>query len=214
MDGGFVSLLGRAEQEALGALGRWRTYRRGDRLFTEGNRSDAVYVVVEGQARVFRTTEEGNEVTLAVRGPGDLVGEMGALDPTVARSATVVALGVLRCRAVAASEMHAFLEHHPRAAMALLQMVIGRLRDADRRRAEFGSYDTTRRLARMLADAATEARSAPAVTLSQRELAGLVGASRESVARALAELRRRGLVATGRRVITVRDAAGLRLYAG
>jgi CRP-like cAMP-binding protein len=191
----------------LSAIGRWRTYRRGDRLFHEGDRSDAVYLVVEGRARVFTSTEEGNEVTLTVRGPGDLVGEMGALDPGAPRSATVVALDPLRCRVVAAGDLRTFLEQHPRAALALLHLVIGRLRDSDRRRAEFGSYDSTRRLARVLVESST-------LALSQSELAGMIGASRESVARGLAELRRRGLVATGRRTITIRDADALRLYAG
>jgi len=222
--GGFLPSLGPEAEQALGAIGRWRTYRRGDRLFHEGDRSDAVYLVVEGRARVFTSTEEGNEVTLTVRGPGDLVGEMGALDPGAPRSATVVALDPLRCRVVAADDLRTFLEQHPRAALALLNLVIGRLRDSDRRRAEFGSYDATRRLARVLVEtwgspgstgSTGSPRRAPAgLALSQSELAGMIGASRESVARGLAELRRRGLVATGRRTITIRDADALRLYAG
>jgi CRP/FNR family transcriptional regulator, cyclic AMP receptor protein len=225
--GSFSSLLGPAEGVALRALGHPRHYRRGDRLFLEGDRSDAVYLVTEGQARVYTTTAEGNEVTLSVRGPGDLIGEMSALDPGGHRSATVVALGVLQCRVIHSAELRAFLEDHPRAAVAMLRLVIGRLREADRRRTEFGSYDATRRLARILVEAAEEMthpgdregsppdrQGAISLPLSQSELAGLIGASRESVARALAELRRRDLVATGRRAISIRDAAALRRYAG
>lgn len=222
-NGGWLGLLRPDERAALGALGRWGTYRRGERLFLEGDRSDAVYLVVEGRARVYSVTAEGNEVTLSVRGAGDLVGEMGALEPQGRRSASVVALEPLRCRVLSATELHRFLEAHPHAALALLQLVIGRLRHADRRRAEFGSYDTTRRVARILVEAAREGggsvgasppASRPGVALSQQELAGLVGASRESVARALAELRRRGLVTTGRRAVTIRDLTALHLYAG
>jgi CRP-like cAMP-binding protein len=205
--GGFLASLPAEAQQALNAIGRWRTYRRGDRLFHEGDRSDAVYLVVEGRTRIYTTTDEGVEVTLSVRGPGELIGEMGALDAGARRSASVVALDPLRCRVVAAGDLRAFVEAHPSAALALLHLVIGRLRHADRRRAEFGSYDTTRRLARVLVES-------PTLALSQSELAGMIGASRESVARALAELRRRGLVATGRRTITIRDAEALRAYAG
>lgn len=223
--GGYLALLAEPERAALGALGHWRTYRRGERLFLEGDPSDAVFVVAEGRARVYGVTPDGHEVTLSVRGPGDLIGEMGALEPGGRRSASVVALDPLRCRVLSATELHRFLEGHPHAALALLQLVIGRLRNADRRRAEFGSYDTTRRLARMLLEAATDAggrtvTGEPAgsvrldLSLSQQELAGLVGASRESVARALAELRRRGLVSTGRRTITIDDLPALQLYAG
>jgi CRP-like cAMP-binding protein len=220
---GFLASLPRQEQAALSAVGRPRGFRRGDRLFLEGDRSSSVYLVVEGRARVFTTTEEGNEVTLSVRGPGDLVGEMAALDPAGLRSATVTVLDPLRCRVIMAAELRDFLERYPRAALALLQLVIGRLRDSDRRRAEFGSYDATRRLARILVETAAGGAGssggavAPAplgLELSQRELAGLIGASRESVARGLAELRNRGLVTTGRRVITICDPAALSLYAG
>jgi CRP/FNR family transcriptional regulator, cyclic AMP receptor protein len=215
--GGFLSRLGADERAAVTAAGRRRTYHRGDRLFLEGDRSDAVYLVVEGRARVLTTTAEGNEVTLSVRGPGDLIGEMSALDPGSLRSASVVALDLLRCQVISAAELQAFLDAHPRAALALLRLMIGRLREADRRRTEFGSYDATRRLARILVETADEVGPAPgppiSLALSQRELAGLIGASRESVARALAELRRRDLITTGRRAITIRDAAALRLYA-
>jgi len=217
--GGFLSWLQPEEREALSAKGRWRSYRRGERLFLEGDHSDAVYLVVEGRTRIYTTTDEGIEVTLSVRGPGDLIGEMSALDPGARRSASVVALDPLRCRVVAADDLRAFVQAHPSAALALLHLVIGRLRYADRRRAEFGSYDATRRLARVLVETsttggATTAHAPVGLALSQSELAGMIGASRESVARALAELRRRGLVATGRRTITIRDADALRIYAG
>jgi len=221
--GSFLASLGREELAALGSVGHNRTYRRGDRLFLEGDSSDAVYIVVDGQARVFTVTAEGNEVTLCVRGPGDLIGEMAALDPGSVRSASVVALDPLRCHVIHAEELNALLGTHPRATLAVLRLLIGRLRDADRRRTEFGSYNATRRLARVLVEAVDEAapgrpvsplrESELGLALSQQELAGLIGASRESVARALAELRSRGFVSTGRRAITIRDAAGLRRYA-
>jgi CRP/FNR family transcriptional regulator, cyclic AMP receptor protein len=211
---GFLSLLEPSERAAVALLGRTRTYRRGDRLFLEGDRTDVAYLVVEGRARVLTTTAEGNEVTLSVRGPGELIGEMSALDPGSRRSASVVALDTLRCQVIASSELRAFLDAHPRAAVAVLRLMIGRLREADRRRTEFGSYDAIRRLARILVETADAETRSASLALSQRELAGLIGASRESVARALAELRRRDMIATSRRTITIRDAAALRLYAG
>src|SRR5262245_19495896 len=210
--GGFLASLDPGEGVALGAIGHERAYRRGERLFHEGERTDVVYLVVTGRARVYTATSEGNEVTLSVRGPGDLIGEMGALDPGSPRSATAVALDPLRCRVIRAPELVAVLEAHPRAALAVLRLVIGRLREADRRRTEFGSYTTTRRLARLLVDTAGDARGD--LALAQQEMAGLIGASRGAGARALAEMRDRGLGATGRRSVTVRDPHGLRRFAG
>ncbi len=228
--GSFLGSLAADERTALGEIGRARSYRRGERMILEGDHNDTTYLVLEGRVRVFTGTPEGNEVTLSVRGPGDLIGEMGALDPGERRSATVIALEPVRCRVIAARELQTFLEAHPRSTLALLRLVISRLRGADRRRTEFGPYDATRRLARVLIEvldeAATGARADPGrcdagqsgvqvgLALSQHELSGLIGASRESVARGLAELRRRGLVITGRRSVTICDADGLRTFAG
>jgi CRP/FNR family transcriptional regulator, cyclic AMP receptor protein len=227
--GSFLGSLAADERTALGAIGHARSYRRGERMILEGDQNDTTYLVLEGRVRVFTGTPEGTEVTLCVRGPGDLIGEMGALDPGGRRSATVVALEPVRCRVIAARELQAFLEAHPRSTLALLRLVIGRLRGADRRRTEFGPYDATRRLARVLIEAADEAATEGTNTslrergtagvlvglaLSQHELSGLIGASRESVARGMAELRRRGLVTTGRRSVTILDPDGLRGFAG
>jgi CRP/FNR family transcriptional regulator, cyclic AMP receptor protein len=228
--GSFLGSLAADERTALGEIGHARSYRRGERMILEGDQNDTTYLVLEGRVRVFTGTPEGNEVTLSVRGPGDLIGEMGALDPGSRRSANVIALEPVRCRVIAARELQAFLEVHPGASLALLRLVIGRLRGADRRRTEFGPYDATRRLARVLIEAADEASTGAGaggarhdagdrgvqvgLALSQHELSGLIGASRESVARGLAELRRRGLVTTGRRSVAICDADGLRRFAG
>jgi CRP/FNR family transcriptional regulator, cyclic AMP receptor protein len=234
--GSFLGSLAADERAALGAIGHARTYRRGERMILEGDQNDSTYLVLEGRVRVYTGTPDGTEVTLSVRGAGDLIGEMGALDPGGRRSASVIALEQVRCRVIAARELQVFLDANPRVALALLQLVIRRLRGADRRRTEFGPYDATRRLARVLIEAADEAtgsgggarladggRDAAAgragglrlgLALSQHELSGLIGASRESVARGLAELRRRGLVTTGRRAVTICDADGLRRFAG
>jgi CRP/FNR family transcriptional regulator, cyclic AMP receptor protein len=228
--GSFLGSLAADERTALGEIGHARSYRRGERMILEGDQNDTTYLVLEGRVRVFTGTPEGTEVTLCVRGPGDLIGEMGAIDPGGRRSASVIVLEPVRCRVIAARELQAFLEAHPRSTLALLRLVIGRLRGADRRRTEFGPYDATRRLARVLIEAADESAAGAAapgerrdrgasgvqlgLALSQHELSGLIGASRESVARGMAELRRRGLVTTGRRSVTILDAEGLRSFAG
>jgi len=88
-------------------------------------------------------------------------------------------------------------------------MLVGRLRESDRRRAEFGSHDTVVRVAHLLVELVstqeTSATGEIAVRLSQEEIAGLVGASRESVARARGALRARNILTTGRRTITLLD---------
>jgi CRP/FNR family transcriptional regulator, cyclic AMP receptor protein len=197
-------------------LGRMRRYPSGATMFLEGDRSSSVLAIREGRVKVTTTTAEGHELVLALRGPGALVGELASLSlGDRRRSATVAALDPVHAQVIPNDDFVSFLELHPRALLALTRMIIGRLHDADRRRAEFGTYDTLGRLARVLRELA-DGSGVPTADgvqldppLAQHELAGLVGASRESVVRALTDLRRRGLVETGRRRLVVRDLNGL-----
>jgi CRP-like cAMP-binding protein len=161
-----------------------------------------VKVVVHGH--------DGSESLLSVRGPGAIVGELAGIDDSP-RLATALALDPVTAQVLQAVEFQEFVESHPMAAVVLLRVLVGRLREADRRRVEFGALDTSRRLAQLLADLAQDD---PVVRLSQHELARMIGASRESVARALSTLRAERAVATGRRTVTVLDPARLHDLAG
>jgi CRP-like cAMP-binding protein len=216
---GFLTQLAEADQSALLSAGRLRRLTKGDALFVEGDPGDFVVVIVKGRTKVVAVTSDGTEVVLSLRGPGDLVGELATIDDEPKpRMAALIAIEPVECRVVSTREFREFLEHHPQASIELLRMVAAKLRDAERRRVEFGAVDATRRLARLLVELSDEAGLVTAegtriaIALSQQELAGLVGASRESIARALITLRQQGLVTTSRRVVVVRDPAGLRTY--
>ncbi len=217
--GPFLDALDTRARVRFAELGRIKRHRTGDVLFLEGDRSTNVLAIRHGNVKVTTTTADGHELVLAIRGPSELVGELAALDDREhRRSATVIALNAVAVQLVPNDEFVGFLEQHPRALLALTRTVIGRLHDADRRRAEFGAYDTLGRVARVLTElarsqhptAAGDVRLDPPLT--QHELAGLVGASRESVVRALAELRRRGVIETGRRSLVVRDLPSLQRF--
>ncbi len=136
------------------------------------------------------------------------------------RTASNVALEPIECRVLTAARFRGFLDAPPGAGVVLLRAIIHRLRAADRRRTDSGSVDTTRRLARLLIEVVDQQPDRQAdeidvdIPLTQEELASLIASSRESVVRGLASLRAPGLIATARRMITVRDVAGLRAYAG
>jgi CRP-like cAMP-binding protein len=211
-----VAALDEDGRRRLSELGRVRRHHAGDVLFLEGDEGTHVLVIYRGSLKLVTSTLEGHEHLLAIRGPDELVGELSCLDErTGRRSATAIALSELVVKVIPNDEFVQFLEAHPRALLALTRGVIARLQDADRRRLEFGAYDTLGRVARILNELAST-RGQPCADgvrldppLTQHELAGLVGASRESVVRALTELRRRGIVETGRRRVIVRDPAGL-----
>jgi CRP-like cAMP-binding protein len=219
LGGTFVALLDDEGRSALAAIGSQRAYRKGAVLLLEGDRSDHVFIIREGRAKVVATTTGGQELLLAVRGPGELVGELAALTSGAEpRSASIVALDPMVAQVIVGPDFIAFLEQRPRVLMIVLRKIMERLRDADRRRIEFGSQHTMGRVAGYLAEMA-ERHGRPldggieiGVALSQEELAGYIVASRESVARALTTLRRRGLITTGRRSVVVLDLDGLRSY--
>ena len=215
----MLARLDEADRGALLSAGHPRHYRVGESIFVMGDPGSFVVVIIEGRVKVFAPSAPGTETVLSLLGPGDLVGELSAVeDEPTPRMATVVALDAVVCRVVRAGEFRSLVAGRPGIALELLHMIAARLRTSDRRRVEFGAYGTTRRVARLLVDLAADGRPSGTTVvlrsgLTQDDLAGMVGASRESVARALATLRTLGFVSTGRREVAVLDLTALRGFA-
>ena len=166
--GEFLGRLTDEQQAALKDISRRRTYKRGATLFNEGDIADRVVVILDGNVKVSYFTDEGKEVVLAVRGPGDLLGELSALDAEPL-SATVTAMGPVEALVLSADAFTDFLRRVPDAALLLLRTLSRKLRDADRKRVEFAELDTIGRVARRLVELA-ERFGAPAVDGVQIDL--------------------------------------------
>lgn len=212
----FLSSLTAPEVETLRAVGRKQRYPKGSTLFVEGDRADRVIVITDGRVKISILTPDGKEVLLAVRGAYDLVGDQGFLDGAP-RSATATAMDPVDAIVIPAGEFTLFLEQHARVALLLLKMLSKRLRDADAKRAEFAAYDTVGRVASRLVEMAgrfgeTEEAGGIRINLplTQEELAGWTGSSREAVSKALGTLRGLGWIETHRRGITIVNLRGLR----
>jgi len=209
--------LGTAESAVVALLraeGRPRKFRTGAALFHEGDHSDWVGLIVKGRVKVSCYGADGRERLVAVLGPGELLGELSAIDGEP-RSATATALEPLDAHVLTSDEFVALLERNPAATLGILRSVTGRLRDSDKRRVEFGALDTIGRIASLIVELAerygekTESVIAIRLPLSQEELAGWAGASREAVVKALRQLRARGWIETARREIRVLDLPAL-----
>jgi CRP-like cAMP-binding protein len=218
MEQEFLSGLTPTEQNELRQLGRVRRWPAGATVLNEGDRSTTVILVLAGRAKVFSITDQGQEIILAVRGSGALLGELSAMDGG-ARTASVSALEPLETLVVPAPAFLTFVRTHPNVSARMVQLIVSRLRDADRKRVEFGAYDTLGRVALRLVELA-ERFGAPdgrriRITLpfTQDELAGWIGSSREAVAKALRTLRDQGIIETHRRAVSVLDLDGLRARA-
>jgi CRP-like cAMP-binding protein len=215
----FLAMLDPSERDALQAIGRRHTFRAGTTILHERLEGDQVMLLLSGRVKVTHATDAGREVVLGLRGPGDLVGELAVIDREP-RSGSVTAVEPVEALAIAGHRFRDFLDDHPRAAMALLRTVTHRFRDADRKRIEFGASDTVGRVAARLVELA-EAWGAPeergvsvGLPLSQEELGGWCGCSREAVAKALQTMRRLGWIETSRRGVTLLDADAVRARAG
>jgi CRP/FNR family transcriptional regulator, cyclic AMP receptor protein len=211
----FLAVLSQAEADALRALGVVRSYPRGTALFHEHQNPDRVAVLLTGCVKLSSVSEEGKEVVLAIRGPGDLLGELSAIDGEP-RSATGVALEPVEALVVPADDFRRFLERNPRVALLIMTMLSRRLRDADRKRVEFAAHDSMGRVAARIVELSErfgdriEAGLRIDLPISQEELAGWTGCSRDSVVKALHAMRGLGWIETERRRITVLELDDLR----
>jgi CRP-like cAMP-binding protein len=215
---GFWALLTDEEQAVLAALGRISVFSPGAVICVEGDPATHVYVLVEGLAKVLSSTADGHELTLALRGNGDLVGEIAG-QTTGYRNATMRAIGTVRALIVTYEKFSTFLDAHPGAGHAYRQVVTRRWNDADSMLRSHPVTNGAHRLAIVLLDLAARYGSETdqgvhiAVPLSQEELASLAGASRATVTRALSNWRQRGIIRTGQRDTTITGLDALRKIA-
>lgn len=216
---GYWAMLTDEERDVLSGLGRPSTYAPGAVICVEGDPATHVFVLKDGLAKVVTVTADGHELTLALRGNGDLVGEVAG-QTTGYRNATMRAIGTVHALIVSYDTFTAFLDAHPGAGKAYRHVVTRRWNDADSMLRSHPVTNGAHRLAVVLLDLATRYGSETgqevhiAVPLSQEELASLAGASRATVTRALSNWRRRGIIRTGQRDITITGLGDLRKIAG
>jgi CRP/FNR family transcriptional regulator, cyclic AMP receptor protein len=206
------------EMERLGALVRARRYRRGEVIFLEGDAGSSLCIIAIGRVRIVLSGADGREVVLNVYGPGDFFGEFALLDGEP-RSADAIAQEPCLLYWLTRDDFLAFLESHPRAASTLLAVLSRRLRHTTRVVQDAAFRDVPARLARVVLDLVTT-RGRPHGDrvlvdgrFTQSELASMVGASRETVNKALRGFERSGLLRHERGVITVMQPEQLRARA-
>jgi CRP/FNR family transcriptional regulator, cyclic AMP receptor protein len=216
---GFWGLLSDAERGDLSAIGLPRIYPPGATMCVEGDPATYVFVLVAGQVKISSTTDDGQRLTLALRGDGDIVGEIAGAT-TGHRNATIQAIDAVHALIVGYEKFNAFLDSNPVADRAYKVMLTRRLSDADSQLRTRSVTTGAQRLAGMLLGLAARHGIQDddgiqlEISLSQEEWASLAGTSRATVTRALSAWRRRGFIRTGQRRITITDQHGLRRVAG
>jgi CRP/FNR family transcriptional regulator, cyclic AMP receptor protein len=174
-----------------------RRYRRGEIIVEQGRKSDALFILLSGRARVITSDSRGREVILAVLEAGDYLGEMSLIDNDP-HSATVRAEVQTDVLVLARSEFGACLPESSSLSYAILRGLVSRLRNADRQIESLALLDVYGRVARALLDMAQDEDGQRMIRskVSRQDLAKVVGASREMVSRVMKDLEERGLIET------------------
>jgi len=214
--GEFLGLLSEEDRAELERIGNHQSADRADVLLARGDAADRVLVLEAGRVKVTVPTSAGSDAVLTFRGPGALLGEQALVDQRP-RSANVVAVEPVELLVIAASTFRGYLARHPNVALAMLAMLSTRLRDSDRRLAEFAAADTLGRVSARLVELC-DAHGDPGVAgsvrvtlpITQEDLAGWTGSSIESTAKALRTMRLLGWITTGRRALEVHDLDAVR----
>jgi CRP/FNR family transcriptional regulator, cyclic AMP receptor protein len=204
----LFSLFSDQELATLFPAVQHRSYPRHSFMLRAGEKTDALYIILSGKAKVVIDDGDGREVTLTTIGPSEFFGEMSLIDEKP-RSASVEALEACEVLYISKPAFMACLKDNFDAAMLILRNVVGRLREADRKIASLALMDVHGRVARLLMDLAHDVNGLWIVDTGSEEMARMVGASREMVSRVLKEMRDGGLIRRDKRKIIVLDRASM-----
>jgi CRP/FNR family cyclic AMP-dependent transcriptional regulator len=207
-----VPLFRELDRQALrrfAELTREQRFAKGARIVREGDPGDALFIVRSGEVKVELIAQDGREVILGVLGVGDHFGELSLIDGQP-RSAHVVATVPSVLLVLRRGDFRKQVEEQPQVAWALLGELSRRLRQADGTIGSLVLRDVPGRVAKVLLDHAAPGEPATLVkALTHQTIADMIGASRETVSRAMAEFQDRQWIAVVRRQITLTDRAAL-----
>ena len=206
--GSLMANLDPADREFLINQGLRRSFLPGKLLMHQGDPTNHVLVLLSGWVRVFTTTPSGQNVLLALRGPGDVIGEQAALHggPRAASVETLASVVVIQ---MTSGQFAASLRARPTMATAVIKQLSERLYEAESTRIDSATLDATRRVATYLVQLMQlhgvyeHDGLRVRIALTQQDVANGAGVSRRAVVRSIAALQRQRIVTTSRRGIVV-----------
>ncbi|MBI3075740.1 MAG: Crp/Fnr family transcriptional regulator [Deltaproteobacteria bacterium] len=212
-----INLFQDLPEAALGeiaSLAREETIPRNKVIYFPDEPSNEIFLLKEGRVKLYRLSEDGREVTLAILKPGEVFGELALADEGPRQSAAEALDDVYLC-AIKKEDFERILRHHPDLALRISKLMGFRLRSIESRVEELVFRSVPARLARLLLRLAEEfgqltpEGTAVGISLSHRELAALIGSTRETTTLVLNDFRRRGIIVVQGRRIVIRDPEAL-----
>lgn len=210
----FAGLDAEALRE-LAAVMKRRSFRAGEIIFHRDDPGQVLYVLREGKVKIYLTSQDGQEVALAIFGPGDYFGELALLDGQP-RSASAIAIEPAETFALQRNDFINAVMHHPRIAVQVMNVLSRRLRQTDAMVEDLLFLDVHGRVAKKLLELAElhGTRTPDGIRIDMRitqgELAAMVGASRESVNKVMGYFTDKRFITTDKYKITVTRLADLR----
>ncbi|MFB0528027.1 MAG: Crp/Fnr family transcriptional regulator [bacterium] len=211
----IFSKIGDKELEKIAEISHLKKYRKDEDIFSEGEVGDALYILVSGVVKVFRTSSDGRIKTLALLQKGDFLGEMAILEKEI-RSANVRAVEDAEILVINRRDFEASLTSNPQIAFKIMETLCARLRDADKQIESLTFQNVSGRLVIALLDLAekhgvrTEKGIKIDMELTHQELSEMVGTAREVVSRVLNDFRKTNCIEIEKHYITIIDKEELK----
>jgi CRP/FNR family cyclic AMP-dependent transcriptional regulator len=179
-----------------------RFFPKNSIVVTEGDDTDSLYIIISGKVKVFSSDEEGKEVVFNILGPNEYFGEVALIDEEP-RSASVMTTENTRLAVISKVDFQQYMTRYPSIAINLLQTLARRMRVETENIKSLALMDVYGRVAKTLLDLAVE-QDGRRITerITHREIANMVGASREMVGRILKDLKQGGYISVeGGRIV-------------
>lgn len=203
----LFSELNPSDTDILTSHGTTRTYPANSILINEGDETDSLYVLLEGEVKVYASDENGKEVILNILGPGEYFGELALVD-NEPRSASVKTMQTTKVMVIAKHDFKKVLADYPDIAFNMIQSLARQVRDLTNNVKSLALMDVYGRVAHTLLDMASEMEDGRMVIeqkLTHQDIADMVGASREMVSRILKDLVNGGYISIKSKIVTINE---------
>lgn len=192
--------------QAVSNLAATRTYPKNTIIISEGDDSDSLYCVLSGKVKVYLSDDDGREIIINILGEGEYFGELALLDDAP-RSASVMTLEETKLAVISKSAFENCLSKNPQLALHIIRELSKRMRNLTQNVKSLALMDVYGRVARTLLDMAEPTGDKLEIRqkLTQRDIASMVGASREMVSRILKDLSTGGYITIQNKTITINE---------
>jgi CRP/FNR family cyclic AMP-dependent transcriptional regulator len=203
----LFSMLSEVQLQLLTQVLSRKAYPKNSTIIAAGDPTDAMYVVVSGRLKVVMSDKEGQEVILAILNQGEFFGEMGLI-AQAPRSATVTTIEPCELLTITRADFTKCLQGNFDLTMNVIRGLVKRLREADKKIGSLALMDVYGRVARLLLEMAETIDGQKVITkkLTKRDIAKMIGASREMVSRVMKELQTSGRIEVRAGEILLRDS--------